>query len=197
MKKIFFESAIPILLLLLAVQPLHAEEYALPTPSACFRQAADRYTIPVELLIAVAEAESGLTPFAMNRAGAAILPRSREEAEAVLKRIGSERPTFDVGIMQVNRWWFERYGVPYEKGLDVCFNVDFGARILAMAIKDHGFTWKAVGAYHSPTGWRQSAYAMRIYTRLARILENRRVVPLQELLESKLERVSAVYDPGR
>lgn len=184
-------------LLLTSVPCLAMDDEPLPSPSACFQQAADRYTIPVELLIAVAEAESGLAPYAMNRAGAAILPRSREEAEAVLKRIGSERPTFDVGIMQVNRWWFEKYGEPYEKGLDICFNVDFGARILAMAIKDHGFTWKAVGAYHSPTGWRQSAYAKRIYTRLARILENRRVVPLQELLERKMERVSAVYDRNK
>lgn len=162
------------------------------SPSACFQQAADRYSIPVELLIAVAEAESGLAPFAMNHAGNAILHRNREEAAATLKRIGSEHSTFDIGIMQVNRWWFEKYGEPYEKGLDICFNVDFGARILAMAIKDHGFTWKAVGAYHSPTGWRQNAYAQRIYTRLARILENRRIVPLPELLERKMERISAL-----
>jgi soluble lytic murein transglycosylase-like protein len=178
-----------------ALRPSHADENGVSSPTACFQQAADRYAIPVELLIAVAEAESGLAPFAMNRAGSAILPRSREEAETLLKRIGKERPTFDVGIMQVNRWWFEKYGEPYEKGLDVCFNVDFGARILAMAIKDHGFTWKAVGAYHSPTDWRQSAYARRIYARLSRILENRRVVPLQELLDRKFERISAVYDP--
>lgn len=194
---IFFDLIAATLLLLLTVHPSYAEDNSLSSPSACFQQAASRYSIPVELLIAVAEAESGLAPFAMNRAGSAILPHSREEAESVLKRIGSERPTFDVGIMQVNRWWFEKYGEPYEKGLDICFNVDFGARILAMAIKDHGFTWKAVGAYHSPTGWRQTAYAQRIYSRLARILENRRIVPLQELLERKMERISAVYDPNR
>lgn len=164
-----------------------AEDSPISSPAACFQNAADRYTIPVELLVAVAEAESGLAPFAMNRAGSAILPRSREEAEATLRRIGAERPTFDVGIMQVNRWWFEKYGEPYEKGLDLCFNVDFGARILAMAISDHGFTWKAVGAYHSPTGWRQSAYAQRIFGRLEKILEKRRFMPLDELLESKIK----------
>jgi hypothetical protein len=172
---------------LLSVHPSYAE-----SPSTCFQQAADRYTIPVELLIAVAEAESGLAPLAMNRAGSAILPRTLEEAEFTLKQIGAERATFDVGIMQVNRWWFEKYGEPYEKGLDICFNVDFGARIMSMAIKDHGFNWKAVGAYHSPTGWRQSAYAQRIFTRLEKILQNRRVMPLQEILERKMERISAL-----
>jgi soluble lytic murein transglycosylase-like protein len=184
--KIFVNIYILSALLLLPCISVASPE-ATPSPSACFQQAAERHTIPVELLIAVAEAESGLSPFAMNRAGTAILPHNREEAETVLKRIGAERPTFDVGIMQVNRWWFEKYGEPYEKGLDLCFNVDFGARILAMAIKDHGFTWKAVGAYHSPTGWRQSAYARRIFTRLEKILQQRRVLPLQEMLDSNVK----------
>lgn len=157
-----------------------------PSPSACFQQAGERYNIPVELLVAVAEAESGLAPFAMNRAGTAIVPKTREEATTVLKRISREKPTFDVGIMQVNRWWFDKYGEPYEKGLDVCFNVDFGARILAMAIKDHGFTWEAVGRYHSPTGWRQARYARTIFTRLQRILEKRQTLAAAEYLRQKL-----------
>jgi soluble lytic murein transglycosylase-like protein len=164
-----------------------AEDSQTSSASSCFQQAANRYSIPAELLIAVAEAESGLAPLAMNRAGRPILPRSREEAEITLRRIGVESPTFDVGIMQVNRWWFEKFGEPYEKGLDICFNIDFGARILSMAIKDHGFTWKAVGAYHSPTGWRQSVYAQRIFSRLEKILEKRRLMPLEELLENNVK----------
>ena len=167
-----------------------------PSPSACFQQAAERHNIPVELLIAVAETESGLSPLAMNQAGAAILPRSRGDAEAVLRRIAGERATFDMGIMQVNRWWFEKYGEPYEKGFDVCFNVDFGAKILAMAIKERGFTWEAVGRYHSPTGWRQSAYSRRIFARLSRILEKRREMPLQELLDRKLSKATVVSSSG-
>jgi hypothetical protein len=166
------------------------EEEAPQPPSACFQRAAERHNIPVELLIAVAEAESGLSPYAINRSGQTILPKSRGEAEALLRRIGADRATFDIGIMQVNRWWFEKYREPYEKGLDVCFNVDFGARILAMAVRDHGFTWEAVGSYHSPTGWRKNAYAQRIFSRLSRILEKRKEMPLQELLERKLDRAN-------
>jgi hypothetical protein len=184
-----FNSLYTTLIMLLLLSPcvcLAADDEQLSSPSLCFQQAAERHDIPVELLIAVAQAESGLKPFAMNRAGTAILPHSREDAEIILRRIGHERPTFDVGIMQVNRWWFEKYGEPYEKGFDICFNVDFGARILSMAIKDHGFTWKAVGAYHSPTGWRQSAYARRIFSRLEKILQKRRETPLKELLDGML-----------
>ena len=182
----------PALLFFLVPRSCLGAEEVVASPSACFQQAADRHNIPAELLIAVAEAESGLSPLAMNRAGAAILPHSRSEAESILRRIAGDRATFDVGIMQVNRWWFEKYGVPYEKGLDVCFNVDFGARILAMSIKDHGFTWEAVGSYHSPTGWRKAAYAQLIFTRLSRILDKRKDMPLQDLLRRKLERAATV-----
>jgi soluble lytic murein transglycosylase-like protein len=172
----------------LAVHPAYAEENDATSPSACFQQAAERHAIPVELLIAVAQTESGLKQYAMNRAGVSIVPQSREEATAILQRIAAQRPTFDVGIMQVNRWWFEKYGEPYDKGFDLCFNVDFGARILAKAIKDHGFTWKAVGAYHSPTGWRQDAYARSIFKRLAVLLEKRRTESLKDLLDTALFR---------
>ena len=135
---------------------------------ACFGSAAERHNIPAELLISIAEVESGLKPLALNRAGTAILPRSMEEAEHTVNLLAQQSATFDIGIMQVNRWWFKKYGEPYKKGLDPCFNIDFGARILAMAIRDHGFTWQAVGRYHSPTSWRQNAYSHKIFARLSR-----------------------------
>ena len=150
--------------------------------SACFAQAAERHNIPAELLVSIAEVESGMRPYALNRGGSAIIPRSREEAERAVDIFSRQSVTFDIGIMQVNRWWFEKYGESYNKGLDPCFNVDFGARILAMAVKDHGFTWQAVGRYHSPTGWRQSAYAQKIFVRLARLLEKRKAAPLANII---------------
>jgi soluble lytic murein transglycosylase-like protein len=153
--------------------------------SACFAQAAERHNIPAELLVSIAEVESGMRPYALNRGGSAILPRSREEAERSVEIFSRQSVTFDIGIMQVNRWWFEKYGESYSKGLDPCFNIDFGARILAMAIKDHGFTWQAVGRYHSPTGWRQSAYAQKIFNRLARLLEKRKATPLARIIGGK------------
>ncbi|GAM08213.1 protein IpgF [Geobacter sp. OR-1] len=153
--------------------------------AACFSTAADRHNIPVELLVSIAEVESGLKPLAINRAGTAILPRTKEQAEQAVGLFGSQSATFDVGIMQVNRWWFEKYGEPYNKGLDPCFCIDFGARILAMAIKDHGLTWQAVGRYHSPTSWRQDAYARKIFSRLSRILEKRRSTPIEKIIEAK------------
>jgi len=153
--------------------------------AVCFTQAAEHYNIPVELLLAIAEVESGLSPNAINLAGTSYQPPSRKDADLILERISGQRATFDVGIMQVNRWWFEKYGEPYEKGLDICFNVDFGARILAMAIKDHGFTWEAVGSYHSPTSWRKNAYARKIFARLSRLLEKRISTPQEKIVDIK------------
>jgi soluble lytic murein transglycosylase-like protein len=154
--------------------------------AACFTQAAEHYNVPVELLLAIAEVESGLSPNAINLAGTSYQPPSRKDADLILERISGQHATFDVGIMQVNRWWFEKYGEPYEKGLDVCFNVDFGARILSQAIKDHGFTWEAVGRYHSPTSWRKAVYAKKIFDRLTRILAVRKELPLTDYLARRL-----------
>lgn len=150
--------------------------------AACFSTAATQHNIPVELLVSIAEVESGLKPLALNSSGTTILPPTREQADQAVDVLARQRATFDVGIMQVNRWWFEKYGEAYNKGLDPCFNIDFGTRILAMAIRDHGFTWQAVGRYHSPTGWRQDAYARKIYTRLARLLEKRRTTSLELII---------------
>lgn len=172
------------MVVLVAVLPAHSA--VAEDPIACFSAAAERHNIPVELLVALAEAESGLRPFAMNRAGVAVIPANRAEAERLVQQFGAQRPTFDIGIMQVNRWWFEKYREPYEKGFDLCFNVDFGARILALAIKDHGFTWQAVGRYHSPTAWRQDRYAHIIYSRLVRILEKRKGLPFDQYLSQRM-----------
>ena len=163
--------------------------------TACFSAAAERHNIPAELLVSIAEVESGLKALALNRAGTAMLPRTREQAEQVVSTLARQSATFDVGIMQVNRWWFEKYGEPYQKGLDPCFNIDFGARILAMAIKDHGFTWQAVGHYHSPTSWRQDAYARKIFTRLARLLEKRRSATLDKIIAPGTNSVASSRTP--
>ena len=46
-----------------------------------------------------------------------------------------------------------------ESGLDPRNNAMLGVWILANEIRRHGYTWTAVGAYHSPTPARQRMYA--------------------------------------
>src|SRR5689334_723159 len=96
----------------------------------CFENAAEKSNLPVELLLAVAEVESGYKHLALNLGGATVLPSTRAEAEKILAASAKRLETFDIGVMQVNRWWFERYGMPYADGLDPCSNIAFGAKIL-------------------------------------------------------------------
>ena len=65
--------------------------------------------------------------------------------------------TYDVGLMQINSWWYER-GL---KGLwlrlgDPCINVAAGAWVLRQCVETYGYTWNAVGCYHAGAGWTAS-----------------------------------------
>ena len=51
--------------------------------------------------------------------------------------------------------------------LDACTSAYVGAWILAHSIKRHGLTWRAVGAYNSPTPANQKIYAEKVNRALA------------------------------
>ncbi len=101
--------------------------------SACWEQAAEKYSVPAPLLIAVAKAESSLNPRAVNRS-----------------HFGKTR-TVDIGVMQINSdaRILSNLGVTQEQLLDPCTNIHAGARILAEKMARHGRTWEAVGAYNA------------------------------------------------
>lgn len=118
----------------------------------CFEHAEATYGIHRDLLKAIAVQESGLNPLAINK-----------------NRNGS----IDVGLMQINSQWWPRLsqaGFDTNWLYDPCYNVLFGSWILAQNIARQGMTWEAVGAYHSPTGWRAQQYSAQIAARLAKIL---------------------------
>jgi len=94
----------------------------------CFREAAELYGVPAELLIAIARVESGMDPNALN-----------------VNKDGS----VDVGLMQVNSAWKSRLGPGWEAIEDPCFNVMVGAWILRQCIDRYGISWDAVSCYHT------------------------------------------------
>lgn len=124
----------------------------------CFMEASRHYNVPESLLRAVAEIESGNKQYALNIAGASHYPARKADA---LRLLITDR-SFDVGIMQINRWWFDRFNYSYELGLDACWNIKMGAYILAYEISKHGYNWDAVGHYHSHTEQLRDSYIERL-----------------------------------
>ena len=140
-----------ILLSLLVALPARAEE---PGP-------------PPGLLNAIARQESGMNPFAVNVAGKSYSPATRAEAEAIIHAAQAAGKSFDVGLMQINSWWMERYGISPASLLDSDVNAAWGKWILAQEIARHGLNWQAVGKYHSPDVERGRRYAWYIYRHYA------------------------------
>jgi len=110
--------------LLLLTSPLCAQAW-------CFSEAAREYSLPPDLLRAIAHVES------RSRADALHVNRNRSE---------------DVGAMQINSVHFpllKTVGIDRTMLLtDPCLNVRTGAWVLATGVKKHGYTWRAVASYN-------------------------------------------------
>ncbi|MBB2984309.1 soluble lytic murein transglycosylase-like protein [Paraburkholderia tropica] len=114
----------------------------------CLDDAAAFRHINAQLVRAIAKQESGMRADAVN-----------------VNRNGTE----DIGLMQINSSWLPklaRYGIRREHLFNACVNAYVGTWILASNIRQFGPTWKAVGAYNSPTSAHQLVYANSIYRRL-------------------------------
>ena len=122
---------------------------------------------PPKLVEAITRQESGLNPLAINVAGKSYFPATREEAERMIQSAQASGKSFDVGLMQVNSWWMERYGIPPASLLDPEVNTAWGKWILAQEISRHGLNWQAVGKYHSPDTERGRRYAWHVYRHYA------------------------------
>lgn len=118
---------------------------------------------PARLVDAIAKQESDLNPLAINVAGKDYQPKTRQEAEAIILEALALGKSFDVGLMQVNSWWMNRYSIHPFSLLDPIVNRAWGEWILTQEIARHGFNWQAVGRYHSPDSERGRRYAWRVY----------------------------------
>jgi len=83
----------------------------------------------------------------------------------------------DLGPLQVNSWWVPRLAavtgrpkalVRHWLKQDACFNVEAARWIFLSGLAVTRDYWKAVGVYHSPTGWRQQRYTSSVVVHLRR-----------------------------
>jgi len=117
--------------------------------------------IPVDLLAAVAWAETTIFPYAINLRGKTYYFTSRTQALKALKRI--KTGDVDIGLFQVNyRLWAEPLGLKKEDLLDTRVCAIMGAMILKYNLQRHRDPWVAVGRYHSGDLDRMKAYQTKV-----------------------------------
>ena len=106
--------------------------------------------------------QDGIRPRPVNVAGKTYRPGSRAGALAVIRQAQARGLSHDIGLMQINNWWLRHLNLSPEVVLEPRNNATLGVWILAREIRRHGYNWKAVGAYHSPTPARQKMYAQAV-----------------------------------
>ena len=141
--------------------------HAVMTRAAAQAQEPESSGVPPALVQAISRQESGLNPMAVNVAGVSHYPASIEEAEAIIAAAQQAGKSYDLGVMQINRWWIQKFQIPISDLLDPVKNTRWGSWILAQEIARHGLTWKAMGKYHSPDMERGRRYAWHVYQHYA------------------------------
>ncbi len=139
-----------VLLLILALVCGRAFADSKVEVDSCIAKAAALHNVDLNLLRAIAKVESGMNPKAVGK---------------------NTNGSNDTGLMQINDWWLPtlaKHGIKKSDLLDACTSAYVGAWILARSIQQHGPTWRAVGAYNSPTPKNQLIYADKVNKALAR-----------------------------
>ncbi len=114
----------------------------------CFEEAGRRYSISPLLLWSISREESRFNPSAIN-----------------FNRNG----TYDYCHMQINSSWASVVGENVWASLgDTCQCTMVGAWILSQCIREHDYSWEAVGCYHAKEKTRRISYAWKIYGGIAR-----------------------------
>jgi type IV secretion system protein VirB1 len=125
--------------------------------------------VPMEIMQRLVSVESARNPFAIGVVGGQLerQPENVAEAIATANMLESQGYNFSVGISQVNRYNFTKYGLTsYEKAFDTCANLSAGALILSDCYSLAGGDWgKSFSCYYSGnfTKGFEDGYVQKIY----------------------------------
>lgn len=115
----------------------------------CFSEAERYYGVSAQILWAISKVESGHNPAAVNK---------------------NTNGSIDYCHMQVNSSWKKVIGTESWQNLaDPCYCTMVGAWIFAGCVQKYGYTWEAVGCYHSQTPSRRDSYALKIYNQIEKL----------------------------
>ena len=101
-----------------------------------------------------------------------------QEAGWLGAEIANANGTYDLGPLQINSSWVPKISrmvgrppaqVRHWLRFDPCFNAEAARWIFLSGLEATGAYWKAVGVYHSPTAWRQRAYAAKVAGHMRRL----------------------------
>lgn len=133
-----------------------------------YAEAAAREQVPLDVLVAIAGAESGFHPWALNIDGHEVYCHSREEAE---QRLATD-DRVAIGLMQINwRYWGKRLGRTKLELLDPETNLIYGARILKEGLRRAGSIWLRISNYHSGSFQERDRYNRLVYQNYRRYLD--------------------------
>ena len=147
----------------LTIISTHSASHAAQRVESPYLVAARNAAVPPDLLIAIAGAESGYHPWALNIQGHQVFCQSREEAESVLAATPTD--DVDIGLMQINwHFWGARSGIA-SKGelLDPRRNLALGAAILKEGLGRGGSLWHRISNYHSGGARERERYNRLVY----------------------------------
>lgn len=135
--------------------------------------ACGQLAVPNEVMAHVVQVESSSNPYAIGVVGGRLLrqPTSLPEAVATARMLEEQGHNYSIGLAQVNRINFARFGLDTpEKGFEVCNNLAAGARILAECLQRHDGVWgDAFSCYYSGnarTGY-EHGYVQKIFSAMA------------------------------
>lgn len=124
---------------------------------------------PAALMVHVAQVESSLNPFAIGVVGGRLVrqPANLAEAIATAQMLETKGYNFSVGIAQVNRSNFGKYGLDtYQKAFSTCDNLVAASHILAQCYANAHEAWgKTFSCYNSgnfTTGF-SNGYVQKVF----------------------------------
>jgi type IV secretion system protein VirB1 len=129
--------------------------------------------VPADVMAHVVHVESSQNPYAIGVVGGRLQrqPRSLAEAVATVEMLERGGHNYSVGLAQVNRSNFSRFGIEVpEQAFDACINLRTGAQILAECLQRNDGRWgDAFSCYYSgnaESGYRHG-YVQRVFESMA------------------------------